>query len=273
MSALGGESSSEFSSAFAGASDVRFRRLAEQIADYLRSRILSGDLPDGAVLPKEVELRERFAVSKPTFREAMRILEAEGLTRVRRGNVGGVVVQRPTSRNVGYTLGLVLASEKASVGEVGEALRVLEPACAAMCAQRADRMTTVVPVLRRLQAEYEASLDDVVRSVERSRAFHEALVSECGNPPLIVMAGALEQLWSAHEKHWAQHAPAAGEITLAARRRAGRTHQKMIDLIAAGDASRVSALARTHLASAQQDPLPPGDVTAVDPSLLRAPQG
>lgn len=261
-----------FGNAFSEASDVRFRRLAEQIADYLRSRILSGDLPDGAVLPKEVELRERFAVSKPTFREAMRILEAEGLTRVRRGNVGGVVVQRPTSRNVGYTLGLVLASEKTSVREVGEALRVLEPACAAMCAQRADRMTTVVPILRRLQAEYEASLDDVVSSVERSRAFHEALVSECGNEPLIVMAGALEQLWSAHEKHWAQHAPAAGEITLAARRRAGRTHQRLIDLIAAGDASRVSALARTHLASAQQDPLPPGDSTAVDPGLLRAGQ-
>ena len=261
-----------FRSAFSDASDVRFRRLAEQIADYLRSRILSGDLPDGAVLPKEVELRERFAVSKPTFREAMRILEAEGLTRVRRGNVGGVVVQRPTSRNVGYTLGLVLAADKVPVSEVGEALRVLEPACAAMCAQRADRMTTVVPILQRLQAEYEGSLADVVSSVERSRAFHEALVSECGNEPLIVMAGALEQLWSAHERHWAQHAPAAGEITMAARRRAGRTHQRLIDLIAAGDATRVSALARTHLASAQQDPLPPGDITAVDPGLLRAGQ-
>jgi DNA-binding GntR family transcriptional regulator len=108
--------------------------------------------------------------------------------------------------------------------------------------------------------------------VECSRAFHEALVAECGNEPLIVMVGALEQLWSAHEKHWAQHAPAAGEITLAARRRAGRTHQRLIDLIAAGDAARVSALARTHLASAQQDPLPPGDATQVDPGLLRAQQ-
>lgn len=262
----------EFGGAFSGASDVRFRRLAEQIADYLRSRILSGDLPDGAVLPKEVELRERFAVSKPTFREAMRILEAEGLTRVRRGNVGGVVVQRPTSRHVGYTLGLVLAAGQVSVREVGEALRVLEPACAAMCAQRDDRATTVVPALQRLQAEYEASLDDVVTSVECSRAFHEALVSECGNEPLIVMAGALEQLWSAHEMHWAQHAPAAGDITLTARRRAGRTHQRLIDLIAAGDAAKVSALARTHLASAQQDPLPPGDTTRIDPSLLRAQQ-
>jgi DNA-binding FadR family transcriptional regulator len=273
MWTVGEDAMSAVDDAFSGASDVRFRRLAEQIADYLRSRILSGDLPDGAVLPKEVELRERFAVSKPTFREAMRILEAEGLTRVRRGNVGGAVVQRPTSRHVGYTLGLVLAAEKVSIREVAEALRVLEPACAAMCAGREDRMTTVVPRLQQLQAEYEASLSDVVSSVERSRAFHEALVSECGNEPLIVMAGALEQVWSAHEKHWAQHAPAAGDITLAARRRVGRTHQRLIDLIAAGDAARVSALARTHLASAQQDPLPPGEVTTVDPTLLRTPPG
>jgi GntR family transcriptional regulator, transcriptional repressor for pyruvate dehydrogenase complex len=53
---------------------VQFRRLAEQVADQLRRRILRGDLADGSVLPKEDELLLEFPVSKPSLREAMRIL-------------------------------------------------------------------------------------------------------------------------------------------------------------------------------------------------------
>ena len=72
---------------------VGFRRLAEQVADELRRRILGGELADGSVLPKEDELLLEFPVSKPSLREAMRILEAEGLLRVRRGKLGGAVVR------------------------------------------------------------------------------------------------------------------------------------------------------------------------------------
>ena len=74
------------------APDVRFRRLAEQVADELRRRILSGELADGSVLPTEDELLVEFPISKPSLREAIRILDAEGLLSVRRGKLGGSVV-------------------------------------------------------------------------------------------------------------------------------------------------------------------------------------
>ena len=124
---------------------VQFRRLAEQVADQLRRRILLGELADGSILPKEDELLREFPVSKPSLREAMRILEAEGLLRVRRGKLGGAVVRRPNAANVAYTIGLVLGSQEVSLSDVGGALMQMEPACAALCAERADRERTGGP--------------------------------------------------------------------------------------------------------------------------------
>ena len=49
------------------APDVRFRRLAEQVADELRRRILSGELADGSVLPTEDELLVEFRKRFPDF--------------------------------------------------------------------------------------------------------------------------------------------------------------------------------------------------------------
>ena len=72
-------------------------RLAELVAADLRRRILSGELEERAILPKQDDLLTEFGVSLPTLREALRVLEAEGLIRVQRGKRGGALVCRPTA--------------------------------------------------------------------------------------------------------------------------------------------------------------------------------
>ena len=114
--------------------NVRFQRLAEQVAEQLRRRILTGELADGSILPKVDELLVQYPISKPSLREAMRILEAEGLLTVRRGKLGGAVVHRPDSANLAYTMGLVLGAGQVGLADVGVALLQVEPACAALCA-------------------------------------------------------------------------------------------------------------------------------------------
>ena len=60
-------------------------------------------------------------------------------------------------------------------------------------------MTEVVPYL---QAEIDLQteqFDDLSRYVPNARRFHEALVSRCGNEPMILLIGSLELIWSAHE--------------------------------------------------------------------------
>ena len=63
-------------------------RIAEIVADELRRQIIDGELADGDLLPRQEVLVEQFNVSLVSLREALRILETEGLVSVRRGNRG-----------------------------------------------------------------------------------------------------------------------------------------------------------------------------------------
>ena len=96
-------------------------------------------------------------------------------------------------------ISMVLQSRSSTPADVSGALLHLEPICAGMCAAREDRMIEVVPYL---EAEIELQtdqFDDLSRYVPNARRFHEAIVSRCGNEPMILLIGSLELIWSAHE--------------------------------------------------------------------------
>ena len=78
------------------------RRTAEIIADELRRQIIEGELADGDLLPRQEVLVEQFNVSLVSLREALRILETEGLLSVRRGNRGGAVVHAPAKASAAF---------------------------------------------------------------------------------------------------------------------------------------------------------------------------
>ena len=122
------------------------RRIAEIVADELRRQIIDGELADGDLLPRQEVLVEQFNVSLVSLREALRILETEGLVSVRRGNRGGAVVHAPAKASAAYMLGSAAAERLWSlVADLGTALQELEPICAALAAQRPDRADTLVP--------------------------------------------------------------------------------------------------------------------------------
>ncbi len=102
------------------------REKPQQIADELRRLIVAGELSEGDSLGHEPELVERFGVSRPSLREALRILEAEGLITVVRGVLGGVVVHEPSERMTARTTALVLQARNVSVADVHDARRLLE---------------------------------------------------------------------------------------------------------------------------------------------------
>src|ERR1700761_8452202 len=104
---------------------VRQHRIAETVAAELRGRILAGDGPDGYRLPTQDQLVSEFGVSYPSIREAIRILETEGLVTVRRGNVGGAEVHRPDEASAAYHLGLALQGRRVNLGDLAAGLRLL----------------------------------------------------------------------------------------------------------------------------------------------------
>lgn len=227
-------------------------RLAEYVADILRDRIVNGELADGDSLPKQEDLMAEFRISRPTLREALRHLENEGLLTVRRGSIGGSVVEVPTAATSAYTFGLVLQSRRASIGDLATAIEQIEPVAAALCAGRADRVKVVLPALRENVENTEAAIDDGEQFTRLSRQFHELLVGSCGNETLIVMVGALESLWSEQERQWAARVTSEGRYPSKRRRREVLTaHTSILDAIAAGDAEAARKIDAGHIVKSQ----------------------
>jgi GntR family transcriptional regulator, transcriptional repressor for pyruvate dehydrogenase complex len=226
------------------------RRIAETVAAELRQRILVGVGFDR--LPTQDQLVREFGVSYPSVREALRILETEGLVTVRRGSVGGAEVHRPDQSSGAYHLGLVLQGAGVTLGDLAEGLRQLEPLCAGEVARRADRMTAVVPALTaNVEAATEA-VSDGVTFTRIAREFHDLVVVFTPNDTIRHVVRSLVALWSAQEQQWAAAVTRRGEYPSVANARAAvRTHRRLVDEIAAGRAEEAERIARSHLAATQ----------------------
>lgn len=246
-------------------------RLAELVADALRQRILDGELVDGQLLPNQESLLTEFNVSKPSLREAQRILEAEGLITVRRGNVGGAVVHRPQARHAAYTLALVLQTRHVPLDDVSSALKQLEGTCAGLCAARPDRAHTVVPVLRGCNERAAAALGDELAYVAATADFHRNMVGCCGSATMGIIVGTLESLWLAHVQSWAETTTQAGVFPTPEYRRHGLdVHEEITGLIEAGEVVAAAELAEAHF-DPEQFYSATMDGRPVNASVLRAP--
>lgn len=251
---------------------IRQPRVAEIIAARLRDDILSGRLKEGDVLPSQDGLLAEFGVSPPALREAIHILEIDGLITVRRGNMGGAVVHQPSADRTAHMISMVLQSRAATPADVSGALLHLEPVCAGMCAAREDRMTEVVPYLEAEISRQTAQFDDPAQYVPNARRFHETVVSRCGNEPMILLIGSLELIWSAHESSvWGDESGAdgrAGEMNAKTMRAALRDHQRLLDAIRDGNEARAVRLATDHLAAARRNTLAVGADKTIEAKLI-----
>ena len=197
-------------------------------------------------------LVEQFNVSLVSLREALRILETEGLVSVRRGNRGGAVVHAPAKASAAYMLGLLLQSDTVPLADLGTALQELEPMCAVLAARRPDRGKTLIPKLHEINESMAEHIEDGAKFTEIGGQFHDEVVRGCGNHTMIAVVGSLETLWTGHLNWWAKETAAKGEYPSMSKRRIALTiHTKMTDAIEAGDAERTRKLATRHIADTQ----------------------
>lgn len=245
---------------------IRQPRVAEIVASRLREDILSGRLKEGDILPSQESLFTEFGVSPPALREAIHILEVDGLVSVRRGNMGGAVVHLPSAERTAHMISMVLQSRSSTPADVSGALMHLEPICAGLCAAREDRMTAVVPFLQTEVDRQEQQFEDTAQYVRNARRFHEALVSRCGNEPMILLIGSFELIWSAHESSvWGDE---GGPMQHQTMRAALRDHQRLLDAIRDGNADRAVLLAQDHLAAARRNTLAFGRDKTIEAKLI-----
>ena len=249
---------------------IRQPRVAEILASRLRNDILSGRLTQGDILPSQEQLLAEFRVSPPALREAIHILESDGLVSVRRGNVGGAVVHLPSAERTAHMIGMVLQSRDSTPADVSAALLYLEPICAGMCAAREDRLTEVVPHLEAEIRNQTEQFDNLAGYVPNARRFHEALVARCGNEPMILLIGSLELIWSAHESAvWSDESSQSDSLMRDKTMRAAlRDHQRMTDAIRDGNRDRAMRIAQDHLAAARRHTIAFGTDKTIEARLI-----
>lgn len=101
--------------------------MPKMLADDIREQMVDGLLKPGEPLPAEKTLMETYGVSRPTLREALRILEAESLIETRRGAGGGVVMKMPAADVVIRQAALLLQLSGATIRDVYITRAALEP--------------------------------------------------------------------------------------------------------------------------------------------------
>ncbi len=219
----------------------KLREKPQQVADELRQLIVSGELDEGDSLGNEPELIERFGVSRPSMREALRILETEGLISVRRGVFGGVVAHRPDQRQTARTAALVLQARNVSLADVFQARTIIEPAAVRMIVSSRGRKGSARR-LRELISEQEWALADPPAFGVANARFHEELVAMAGNQTLSIVSEMLNEVVAR-----AVIAVSEADGSLATRRRGVRSQIRLVDLIEAGESDAAEDHWRTHM--------------------------
>ncbi|WP_210569410.1 FadR/GntR family transcriptional regulator [Streptomyces sp. GESEQ-4] len=227
---------------------VRVPKMAELVAAQLRRMIVRGELAEGDALPAETALMEEFAVSRPTLREAFRVLESEALISVRRGARGGARVQVPEGTVAARYAGVVLEYRGTTLKDVYDARTVIEAPCAGLLAQR--RTDQDLQRLRSAVAEAERLMDDPSAFIRAHMEFHALVVELAGNQTLTVLNGMVRHIID--QANWSHVDLDAGSAeNVRANRRGFRAHVALVDLVESRRSEDAEELWRVHLQEAE----------------------
>jgi DNA-binding FadR family transcriptional regulator len=218
------------------------RGKAAWIAAAIRDDVATGALKSGDSLPPESVLMQEYDVSQPTMRAALRILEAEGIVRIQWGPGGGPRIQDLDVDVLAQKAGLYLQIEGADLGDLLEALMILQPGAVSLAAERCtefqlERLRECVSRAHECttMAEFgEVAADFVVLLLEAS-----------GNQSIRLFALVIRSL--VHQelhRHLDPKADDPEQVEWNARR-----FGEVVDLIEAGEAEAAGALWRAHMLS------------------------
>lgn len=229
---------------------IRIPKTSELVANHFRGQIVRGELQEGDFLPPEGQLMSSLGVSRPTLREAFRILEAESLISVVRGSRTGARVHLPSVDLVSRYAGYVLQSQGTTVADLYEARLAIEPHVVRRLATKAD--PEIVQSLRKnVEALQETARDlDFDGFYAGVDAFHRLLVELTGNKTLVFMNQMLLHLISGHQRAYLERHARSREDKIKGLRIGVKSYTKLIDLIEAGDVDGALHHWRLHLQNA-----------------------
>ena len=180
-------------SALAHLGAINVPKSCDVLAERLQQQILGGGYPPGSALPTERELVASTGLGRGSVREALRILEVQGLVRTRAGRYGGSVVSKPTDALLAGHISLFAKGHGVALRALVEARQALEPMAAFLAAR--NRSADDLAILQQISARLDAAaVDDVPRFLLENANWHSALAAASHNDLLRAFTASISGL-------------------------------------------------------------------------------
>jgi DNA-binding FadR family transcriptional regulator len=217
---------------------VSVDRVSQVIVDQVKRLMREGKLANGDRLPSERDLCQRFGVSRVTVREALRVLEANGLIEIRVGARGGAFVASPTKERLGEGLADLMTLAPLTPANVTEARSVIEVGILPLVVERATEQD--IAGLRRMVDEGHEALSRDAYTMSLSASFHVAVAACAHNPAIETLVHSFHGPMLLSLRQAQIVAPAMG-------RRGTDEHAALVDAIENRDVESAVAVMTTHL--------------------------
>lgn len=221
---------------------VRRVRAYEAMVEQVEMAIRNGDLLPGDRLPSERDLMTQFALSRSTIREALRVLESNGLVRSRPGDQRGVEVLAFSTRALSQSIHSLVQLERLTLHDLIYFRMLVEGTLAGLAAgfRTEANLQTLKDSIDAMRSAAGTTADAYS---EADVAFHEVISEIAGNRLLIVCNGVVRA---------SVHNLIAERIASGARKQeqmleAVQRHEVLYDAIRAGDAQLATRVSRTNL--------------------------
>jgi GntR family transcriptional repressor for pyruvate dehydrogenase complex len=215
-------------------------KTSDVLAGELRRRILGGTLAAGSALPAERDLVAQTGLSRGSVREALRILEAEGLISTRPGRQGGSVARKPGDESLAKYISLFIHGRGISLHSLLQTREAIEPSLAALAAQNRteEELRELVAISERLEAAYA----DTPLYLAENVNWHCAIAAASHNELLrAVMVAISSMVYKA--------SAIENFATADVRKVVIKAHRRILDAIVAKDAEAAGRRMARHLAA------------------------
>ncbi len=215
------------------------RSKAEHVAQQLLDRIIAAKLKPGSSFATEAELLPQFNVSRPTLRESLKLLEAQGVLERRPGPGGGIIVREPGIDLLAHGLSVFLRLHEVPFATVLKAREVIEPALAYAAAVNGtlENFAELEASILRMTA-LDAQREQVA-FLEENRVFHSIIARAGGNKVLEVFWNTISML-AAGEHHGIRYSVGNQAHVLQA-------HQRILDACRQRDGTAAAAEMQRHV--------------------------
>lgn len=218
------------------------------VAEAIKVWVVEQGLRGGDRLPGEAEMMERFGRSKGTIREAMRILEAQGLIKTRTGPGGGSFVHEVSRMRAQALLGNYFYFKELGLHDIYQMRRLLEPELAASLAGHLSeaQLSELEALMERTRLPAGSAEEEREQHVA-SLLVHQRLAEFADNALLGFVIGFMAQMLSDMTVYRKLYDPPNVELWSK-----GRAYQlQLLEALRAGEADRARQIMSDHMATAE----------------------